>query len=193
MMDKITVLFPGGFKPFTGAQMSLLNRYVENPRVHEIKIFLSSKIREGITKEIAASIIHILIKDSEKIVIEDINDCSPVTAAYKFIETASPGKYALAASKKADDYHRVKRFVKEHRKNGMYCKKLPDGVKVVELSVNADPLLYCNRTDENEGKPISGTVLREDLKNNDFENFKTNYPDSSYKTIKSIWSLLKKK
>jgi nicotinic acid mononucleotide adenylyltransferase len=32
-MDKITVLFPGGFKPLTGAHLALAQRYAESPQV----------------------------------------------------------------------------------------------------------------------------------------------------------------
>ena len=39
-MDKITVLFPGGFKPLTGAHMALAQRYAELPEVERVILLI---------------------------------------------------------------------------------------------------------------------------------------------------------
>jgi nicotinic acid mononucleotide adenylyltransferase len=35
-MNNVTVLFPGGFKPITGAHMQLAQRYANNPQVNRV-------------------------------------------------------------------------------------------------------------------------------------------------------------
>ena len=35
-MNNVTVLFPGGFKPITGAHMALAQRYAQNPSVDKV-------------------------------------------------------------------------------------------------------------------------------------------------------------
>jgi len=48
----ITVLFPGGFKPLTGAHMALAERYAANPEVERVILLIGEKEREGITRRL---------------------------------------------------------------------------------------------------------------------------------------------
>jgi nicotinic acid mononucleotide adenylyltransferase len=51
-MNKITVLFPGGFKPLTGAHLALAQRYAESPQVGQvIYTYRTYNPRDGITRE----------------------------------------------------------------------------------------------------------------------------------------------
>ena len=50
-MNKITVLFPGGFKPLTGAHLELANRYAQDPQVDRVILLIGPKEREGITRD----------------------------------------------------------------------------------------------------------------------------------------------
>jgi nicotinic acid mononucleotide adenylyltransferase len=50
-MDKITVLFPGGFKPLTGAHLALAQRYAESPQVDQVILLIGPQPREGITRQ----------------------------------------------------------------------------------------------------------------------------------------------
>ena len=118
------------------------------------------------------------------------NEVTPITAAYKYIETAKPGTYALASSSKGKDYDRVLKFIAGHAKDGKYNRK---GVSVVEMAIDTAPALYKGRKDDFNGKGISASILRKDLANNNFNNFKTNYPETSIETVKSIYGLLTKK
>jgi hypothetical protein len=191
-MDKVTVLFPGGFRPLHGGHIELLHRYEANNKVNKIKLLIGPAIRGDIAKNAAINIANILLKNFSKTEITDI-DNSPVFFAYTFMETAKPGKYALAASNKNSDYERVKSFTKEHYKNGRYHDRLAPGVKVVRLIVDIEPLYYYGRNDEFEGQPISASTLRKDVENCDFINFKTNYPQYAYDIISEIWFILKNK
>ena len=50
-MDKITVVFPGGFKPLTGAHLELANRYAQAADVEKVILLIGEKPREEITRE----------------------------------------------------------------------------------------------------------------------------------------------
>ena len=50
-MNKITVLFPGGFKPLTGAHLALAQRYAEDPQVDQIILLIGPTERGGITRQ----------------------------------------------------------------------------------------------------------------------------------------------
>jgi len=191
--DNITILFPGGFKPITGAHIDLIKRYLAHPNVKEVKVLIGPGIRNGIGQELALKIAKELLQPFDRVSIEAVNYPSPILASYKYMETAEPGTYALAASKKSngEDYKRVLKFVKDFQPDGKYVKTLPNDVKAIELSVDAEPLIYKGRTDEFDRMPISASILRRDVLNNDYENFKTNYPGYSEKDIKKIWNLLK--
>lgn len=187
----VTVLLPGGFKPLTAGHISLIEKYAQNPFVKEVKVLIGPGVRNGINQEEAAKIASRLLENYPNVTVENVKYPSPILTAYKYIETAEPGYYALAGSKKGDDYVRVKDFTRQHGPGGKYESKKPEGVEVVELPVDPEPAIYSGRTDDKEGTPISASVLRRDVLNNDFENFKTNYPDHDIKTIKDIWEILK--
>ena len=52
-------------------------------------------------------------------------------------------------------------------------------------------MYYKGRTDDKEGAPISASILRRDILNNDYKNFQTNYPGYPEKIVKNLWKLLK--
>ena len=51
MMNKTTILFPGGFKPLTGAHLALAQRYAEDPTVDQVILLIGPKERDGITRD----------------------------------------------------------------------------------------------------------------------------------------------
>lgn len=190
--EKVTVLYPGGFKPPTGAHIYLAKKYIEHPNVSFVKIIISPKSRQIITQEQSFIINKILTKNYDNIIIEKSKYPSPVLTAYKYLENVTGNhNYTLASSKKGDDYERVKLFIADHQPGKKYYNNLSPGIKVVHLPIDVSPLLYINRTDDNNNTPISGTIARLDLKNDDFENFKTNYPYNDKEDIQKIWNIAK--
>lgn len=189
-MNKVTILFPGSFKPIHAGHIDLISRYSADPAVNEIKILVGPGVRDDISQDIAVKIISSLIKDP-KIIIEEVKEVTPILAAYKFIETAPAGTYALASSTKEDDYKRVKKFTQQHGVGGKYFDIKPKNVKVIELLIDANPLLYRGRNDQYENTPLCASILREDIKKNDFFNFCTNYPNYDYQIIHKVWNMLK--
>lgn len=193
------VLFPGGFKPPHGGHFELAKRYASEPTVSQVIILIGPEPRDGITREQSIAVWRELIKSEPKILIQQTEINSPLAAAYKYIETAKPGTYALAASSKGEDYARVKGFVKGHEQGGKYAR---EGVFVRELPLDTAPIVYKNRSPKaanyvpgksENGKGISASVLRADLKNNDKEAFATSYPNITDKAITDrVFDILKK-
>jgi hypothetical protein len=186
----ITVLLPGGFKPPHGGHLELAKRYASTPNVSQVKILVGPKERDGITRDQSLAVWKELLAGTSNIVVESVTEDNPLVAAYKYIETAKPGNYALASSSKGSDYTRVQAFTKQHAEDGKYYRA---GVNVVELPLDTKPMLYSNRTDNLNGTGISASILRKDLAAGDYNNFKTNYPDQSESTLKRIFDLLVKK
>ena len=189
-MDNITVLFPGGFKPLTGAHIELAQRYAELPNVDRVILLIGEKERDGITRNNSMQIFDIL-NDNPKIEIQPTAFNSPITAAYEYLfalpEDAT-GNYAMAASTKGDDYVRAKGFISNVEKYKLVGdknkRKIPQGVNGEELSVNVDPI-----TDK-KGNPISATTLRNAIITQDYNLFTTGYPKNDPDTVKQIWTIL---
>ena len=190
-MNNITVLFPGGFKPLTGAHMALAERYAELPTVSQVILLIGEKPRDGITREKTVEIFN-LLNTNPKIVIQPTAFNSPIMAAYEYLfelPEDSTGDYAMAASTKGDDYVRTKDFVPNVDKYRMIGDKkgrtIPDGINATELSVDVDPLLYSN------GTPISASTIRQALVDNDYETFRMSYPENTDAEVKNIWQILR--
>ena len=191
-MNDIIILFPGSFKPIHCGHINMINRYLEQPNVKSLKLMIGPGIRDGITQEISYQIARILLGNNLKIDIEKVIYPSPVLTAFKFIETAEASTYALASSSKNNDYERVERFAKQHQFGGKYHDKVPKGVEFIVLPIDVLPLTYKGRKDEKNGMNISSTILRQDIINNNFTNFKTNYSGISEDKILVTWYILKK-
>lgn len=188
----VTVLYPGGFKPLTGAHISLIEKYAYHPDVDMVKVIVGLKERDDITQDVALNIASEIASKYPKVTVERSNYPSPILTAYKYMESAEPGIYTLASSTKGKDYERVKNFVNEHQPSGKYYHVLPEYVEVVELPIDVTSQKYLGRNDEYEGKPISASVARMDIKNNDYDNFITNYPQLDENTIRDIWNKVKR-
>ena len=186
----ITILFPGSFKPLHMGHVSLILRYLNHPNVKEVRVLIGPGIRNGITENEAFEIATLLLKGLNNVIIETVTYPSPILTAYKYIETAKPGIYTMAGVEKDKGprgYQRVLDFVKSYNEGGKYYHLKPKGVSVIELPIDIKPVLYKGRTDEYEGKPISASILRQDILNDDYNNFRTNYLGCDEETIKKIW------
>jgi hypothetical protein len=187
-MDKVTVLYPGGFKPAHGGHIDLIKKYAELPEVKEVWVLVGPGVRDGIIQSKAVEMLEKLTEDIKKAVVQGVPWPSPVLAAYKIVQEADKGAYTLAASsKEAENAKRITDFAWKHSPEGKFYR---EGIDIVELSVDIEPLRFRGRTDEHEGEPISASVLRQDLINGDLENFMTGYPDSTEDQVSFIWDTL---
>ena len=190
-MNKITVLFPGGFKPLTGAHLELANRYARDPQVERVILLIGPKEREGITRDKTINMFD-LLNSNPKIEIQPTEFNSPIMAAYEYLfelPEDAIGRYAMAASTKGDDYVRAKDFVPNVDKYATIGDKkgrrIPAGIDATELSINVDPLAYEN------GQPISATTVRQSLMQDDYATFRASYPQYEDAYVKNAWQILK--
>lgn len=190
-MNKITTLFPGGFKPLTGAHLALAERYAESPETERVILLIGPKERDGITRENTIKIFN-LLNQNPKITIQSTEFNSPIMAAYEYLFALPPdttGRFAMAASTKGDDYVRAKDFVPNVDKYKTLGDKkgrtIPAGIDATELNIDIDPLLYAN------GEPISASTIRAALANGDYETFRASYPNQTDDVVKKIWSMLR--
>jgi hypothetical protein len=192
-MNKITVLFPGGFKPLTGAHLALAQRYADSPQVGRVIMLVGPTPRDGITREQTIEIFDLMQGNgdiSDKIIIQPTQHNSPILAAYEYLfelPADATGQYAMAASAKGDDYVRAKTFVPNVDKYATIGdkkgRKIPAGIDATELSIDVDPETYAN------GTPISATVVRQAIVNRDYETFRASYPQFNDAIVKNIWQI----
>jgi len=189
-MKNVTVLFPGGFKPITGAHMALAQRYAQNPNVDKVIMLIGPKERDGITRDTSIKMFNLLNKNTN-IEIQPTNFNSPIMAAYEYLfelPEDTQGQFALAASEKDDDYVRVKSFLPNIDKyktvGDRSGRKIPAGVDAIELTVSVDPLKY------KDGNAISASTVRAALNADAYSKFKASYPNYDESIIKNIWQML---
>ena len=189
-MNKITTLFPGGFKPLTGAHLALAERYAQHPDTDKVILLIGPKDRDGITREKTIEIFN-LINRNPNIEIQPTEFNSPIMAAYEYLFALPEdaiGRFAMAASTKGDDYVRAKDFVPNVDKyktiGDKKGRKIPAGVDATELNIDIDPLLYKS------GEPISASTIRAALANKDYETFRASYPEQNDSEVKNIWQIL---
>jgi len=116
---------------------------------------------------------------------------SPIMAAYEYLfalpETDN-GTYAMAASKKGDDYARTMSFgsnVEKYKTVGdKGGRKMPAGINVNPLEIDVDPLAYA------DGTPISASTVRKAIAEKDYETFAASYPGTKESIVKNIWQML---
>ncbi len=189
-MNNVTVLFPGGFKPITGAHMALAQRYAQNPSVKKVIMLIGPKEREGITRDQSIKMFNLLNTDTN-IEIQPTEFNSPIMAAYEYLFNLpedTQGQFALAASEKDNDYVRVKSFIPNIDKyktvGDRTGRKIPAGIDAVELTVSVDPLKY------DDGNPISASAVRAALNADAYSKFKASYPNYDESIVKNIWQML---
>ena len=190
-MNKITVLFPGGFKPLTGAHLELATRYAQDPQVERVVMLIGPKERDGITRDKTMEMFR-LLNENPKIEMQPTEFNSPIMAAYEYLfalPADNTDTFAMAASAKGDDYVRAKDFVPNVDKYATIGdkkgRKIPAGINATELSINVDPLAYT------DGTPISATVVRQSLADNNYEAFRASYPQYEEAYVKNAWQILK--
>lgn len=179
---KLVILYPGAMKPFHDGHLSLLEKYISNndnivPFV--VHIIISPSQRNGINAETTYNFIkQIKFANINKIsdIQIQISNSNPLMACYSICGYCNDldTKFVLAASSKGDDLERVSAFNKVFSKGGKYYNpEIPD--KIYHLNVDSTPYYYKNRTDNFNGCAISSTIVRYDIYNNDYTNFKTAY------------------
>ena len=196
--NEIIAIFPGGFKPPHKGHYELIKAYASDPNIHEVKILLGPKERTSkngkisITEDMSRQIWERFYIPTlpGNVTLEDAPDPVPVRAAFVYVgEVAQSGEWVtlMSSVKDAKDALRAREFAeKHHPETGKYHR---EGVTVVYYPKDT-VAHYENRTDDNNNKVISASVMREDVSGMDLENFTTNLPDDVQKHAKVILDIL---
>lgn len=172
----IVVLFPGAMKPFHDGHLSIIDSYAnlkEAKDISEIKIIISQKDRSGITAESSYDFIRNIdfnsLYDGVEINAEIAENASPIKDCYNIVlDDETDTQYCLASSSKDKKDSRIDYFYN-------YFEKKDQGDKTIRLMNEIKPILYKDRSDKFNGKPVSASVARFDVFNDDFNSFKTSY------------------
>lgn len=193
---KTTVFIPGGYKPPHGGHYNLIKWYSELEFVDEVYVYVSKKKREEIGIMESISIFNVFsFNHKVKIKIAETN--SAMRDAYEYILNLPEDcdeHFAMGSSNKSEkdnnrsiDFRKnIEKYKIQPSKDGRFA---PSDIFICNIPCK-ESVLYRGRNDEYDGKPISATVLRQDIKNENFELFKTNYKDLSDNQLRDIYNIL---
>ena len=169
MDHKLHVIYPGAFKPFHDGHWMQIRKYLDLDGYDvDVTVILSSADREGIKAGTSKSFMDKVFASEPKVRVWISPDASPVRAAYRAVENGR-GVFAMASSGKGDDKKRVDDFVRYFRTHDTA------GGDVVDVPVDYSPIMYGARADGYQGRPVSSTVVRNDIRTDDFASFLTAY------------------
>lgn len=185
-MDKCHILFPGAFKPVHSGHIALIDKYLNSDEYDvDVTIIISKAAREGILPESSEWFLKKIFKNSKKVKIQIAENNSPVTEVYNMLgnKVYGDGIYAMGASSKTGDLDRAERCVKVFAENGKYYTP---GVNVILFPVSPEPFEYHTRNDAYNNNPISSSIIRNDIRKDQYNLFKEAYnPLLSKKRISS--------
>lgn len=169
MNRKLHVIYPGAFKPFHDGHWEQIKKYLNLDGYDvDVTVMLSSADREGIKADTSKTFMDKVFADEPRVRVWLSPDASPVRAVYRAVE-GGRGRFAMASSGKGDDKKRVDDFIR-------YFKTHPvDGVETVDVPVDYSPVTYGARADGYQNRPVSSTVVRNDVRSDDFAAFLTAY------------------
>jgi len=196
-MKKCHVIFPGKFKPAHSGHIEMVFKYLESKKYDvDLTIVISKIVKDGITPEISEKFLKSVFIKYPKVHVKISDNNSPVMDVYNMTaqKIYGDGIYAMAASSKGSDMKRVEDYCKAFSKTGKYYTP---GVEVISFPINTDPAQYVGRTDAYANAEISATILRNDIRNEDYNKFKTGYTELlksgviSEKILKEYFNWLK--
>ena len=193
---KLVVLYPGAMKPFHDGHLSLLESYISNNDniiPDTVHVIISPSERSGIkavtTEKFIKSIDFSKINKKCNIQIQ-VAQANPIVACYAICgHCEDPDvRFVLASSEKGDDTNRIEYFKSLFSEGGKYYNEnFPE--RVININVNQKPLIYKTRTDAYNHKPVSSTIVRYDVVNRDFNNFKAAYENMLSRELITVYAL----
>lgn len=197
-MKNVIFLFPGSFCPYTDGHYSILERFEDeyikkaNNNFFKVIIYKSSKSRENLSPDYTLSLIENIYSNDDRVDVNESHSGNPIKDCYDKVLSDTSGKnvYIFVSSSKDDD-NRDSDF-----KDYFAKKNLSD--RVYDFDINIKPVIYKDRNDKFNGKIISSSVARNDIRDNDFKKFITNYriilkkqPSISDKVLKLYFNKFK--
>lgn len=176
-MDKCHVIFPGAFKPVHCGHIALMQKYLESTEYDvDLTILISKSPREGILPTSSKWFLEKVFARNHKVKVMIAPDASPIKTAYDLAGQAEfgSGYYALGASSKGTDVKRAEDFAEKFSEGGKYYE--PEiGVNGIFFPIDPAPINYKGRNDAFEDLPVSSTVVRNDIRDNNYDMFRTAY------------------
>ena len=145
-MSKIALL-PGGFKPPHAGHYNMAKWLAANTKA-TVLVRVGAKEREGITREISLKLWELYTQNDNNIIVKPSVSNSPVRDIYDFVEQEAPeGSTVFLGMGKKD--------INDKRFAGIGKFAEPKGIKFETVLVPP------------QGGGVSGTQMREFIKNND--------------------------
>lgn len=169
------VLYPGAFKPVHCGHIGLMQKYLEsNDYAVKLTVIISKGPREGITAESSKWFLDQVFRGNLNVDVIISPDASPIKTVYDMIGTKALGDgiYAMGASAKGTDIKRAEDITKQFAEGGKYYTP---GVEVIFFPINPDPITYIGRNDLYADTAVSSTIVRNDIRNNKYDMFRTAY------------------
>lgn len=169
------VLYPGAFKPVHYGHISLMNRYLKSQEYQvKLTVIISKSPREGISAETSKWFLEQVFRGNLNVKIIISPDASPIKTVFDMITTKAYGEgiYAMGAAAKGHDIKRAEDVEKYFKEGEKYYTP---GVQTIFFPINPAPETYTGRNDLYADTPISSTIVRNDIRNNKYDMFRTAY------------------
>jgi hypothetical protein len=201
---KFLVVIPGGFKPPHKGHYNLVNKYLKHPSVEKVAIVIGDMSRDDSTGEVSIGYDD-AIRTWKEYGITEGNDVTfiransrqlkvskknpqggeyenPMLDVYELVQEIDPSELkqgnlaiAMGSSDKDNDYKRAQNFAKSHQPGEKYYR---EGVTVTEPPVKVSAKDYSYPPESKyAGQPISATMMRDAIAQNDIKEFSYHLPD----------------
>ena len=168
-------MFPGSFSPYTDGHYSILKRFGDEFERKEMRddfsviIFKSSKSRENLSVKDTLSLVKDIYSNDNRVDVRESPSGNPIKDCYDTVNSDDDENnvYTLVSSSKDND-KRDEQFKKYFDDKGM-------GERIYFPDIKITPVVYTDRKDKFNDKPISSVIARDDIRRNDFDAFRTNY------------------
>ena len=161
-MERIALL-PGGFKPPHAGHYNMAVWLAKNTDAEKVIVKVGAKERDGITREISLQLWDLFLKNdpnsnSQKITVVASNSNSPVQDVYDFVENEAPGESTIYLGMGEKD-------INDARFKNIHKFAEPRGIKFETTLVPP------------QAGGVSGTKMREFIKNDDKKSFQQYIPE----------------
>lgn len=174
-MERCHVIFPGKFKPAHSGHIEMIFKYLESEQYDvDLTVVISKIPKDGLTAETSERFLNRLFIKYPNVHVQVSKNNSPVADVYEMTaqKVFGDGIYAIAASAKGTDMKRTEDYCKLFAAGGKYYTP---GIKVISFPIDTDPIHYIGRRGVYASAEISSTILRDDIRKNDYDSFRAGY------------------
>lgn len=158
------IFIPGSFSPFHDGHYKMIETFLYNDNT-EIIIVVSKKKRDNINNSIVISLLNKIFSKFNNVKIIE-SEISPIKWIYENTIENENIKYSMIRSNKNNDDKICESYIDAFSCNGKFYS---DKIIVEKINTKIEPLKF------NNGEFISGTILRECVKNKNFNKFCEGY------------------